>query len=325
MIKRTRRLRKTKVLRDMVKNINFEVEDLVYPLFIEEGENIKTEITSMPNQYRISIDRLDEELKELEQLGIKSILLFGIPKEKDEVGTQAYSKNGIVQNAIRYIKTNFPNILVITDVCMCEYTSHGHCGIIEENDVVNDITVEYLTKVALSHARAGADIVAPSDMMDGRIGAIRETLDKNGFINLPIMSYSVKYASNYYGPFREAGNSAPSFGDRKTYQMDYRDDKSYKREVMADLEEGADFIIVKPALAYLDVIHAVKDINVPVVAYNVSGEYAMVKAASQNGWIDEKKIVIENMYAFKRAGADIIITYHAKDIAKWIKNGEITL
>lgn len=326
MFTRTRRLRQNGILREMVRNITINLDQFIYPIFVEEGANIKEEIPSMPNQYRYSIDMLSEELKELKDLGIKSLLLFGIPKIKDEVGSEAYNDNGIVQEAIRYIKKNFPEFLIITDVCMCEYTSHGHCGILNGNDVNNDVTLNYLAKIAVSHVKAGADIVAPSDMMDGRIQAIREALDKSGYINTPIMAYSVKYASSYYGPFRDAADSAPSFGDRKTYQMDFRNSKDYKREVVADTEEGADFIMVKPALPYLDVIKVVsEETNLPVVAYNVSGEYSMVKAASQNGWIDEKKIVMENMYAIKRAGADIIISYHTKDIARWVQNGEIKL
>lgn len=326
MFTRTRRLRQNGILREMVRNVTINLDQFIYPIFVEEGTNIKEEIPSMPNQYRYSIDMLSEELKELKDLGIKSLLLFGIPKIKDEVGSEAYNDNGIVQEAVRYIKKNFPEFLIVTDVCMCEYTSHGHCGILNGNDVNNDVTLNYLAKIAVSHVKAGADIVAPSDMMDGRIQAIREALDKNGYINTPIMAYSVKYASSYYGPFRDAADSAPSFGDRKTYQMDFRNSKDYKREVIADTEEGADFIMVKPALPYLDVIKVVsEEKNLPVVAYNVSGEYSMVKAASLNGWVDEKKIVMENMYAIRRAGADIIISYHTKDIAKWVQNGEIKL
>lgn len=326
MFTRTRRLRQNGILREMVRNVTINLDQFIYPIFVEEGTNIKEEIPSMPNQYRYSIDMLSGELKELKDLGIKSLLLFGIPKIKDEVGSEAYNDNGIVQEAVRYIKKNFPEFLIVTDVCMCEYTSHGHCGILNGNDVNNDVTLNYLAKIAVSHVKAGADIVAPSDMMDGRIQAIREALDKNGYINTPIMAYSVKYASSYYGPFRDAADSAPSFGDRKTYQMDFRNSKDYKREVIADTEEGADFIMVKPALPYLDVIKVVsEETNLPVVAYNVSGEYSMVKAASLNGWVDEKKIVMENMYAIRRAGADIIISYHTKDIAKWVQNGEIKL
>ena len=326
MFTRTRRLRQNGILREMVRNVTINLDQFIYPIFVEEGTNIKEEIPSMPNQYRYSIDMLSEELKELKDLGIKSLLLFGIPKIKDEVGSEAYNDNGIVQEAVRYIKKNFPEFLIVTDVCMCEYTSHGHCGILNGNHVNNDVTLNYLAKIAVSHVKAGADIVAPSDMMDGRIQAIREALDKNGYINTPIMAYSVKYASSYYGPFRDAADSAPSFGNRKTYQMDFRNSKDYKREVIADTEEGADFIMVKPALPYLDVIKVVsEETNLPVVAYNVSGEYSMVKAASLNGWVDEKKIVMENMYAIRRAGADIIISYHTKDIAKWVQNGEIKL
>lgn len=321
MFTRTRRLRKNSLMREMVKNINLDTSSLIYPIFVADGKNIKSEISSMPNQFRYSLDRLNEELDELLKLNINSILLFGIPDYKDEVGSQAYAEDGIVQRAIRQIRKDYGDrFLIITDVCMCEYTSHGHCGILYNHDVDNDITLEYLAKIALSHAEAGADIIAPSDMMDGRIIKIREILDKNHFENIPIMAYSVKYSSAYYGPFREAADSCPSFGDRKTYQMDFRSDKNFYREVEADTEEGADFIMIKPAMAYLDVIRKVSEITaLPVVAYNVSGEYSMVKAAAQNGWIDEEKIVMENMYALRRAGAEIIITYHAKDIAKWLK------
>lgn len=321
MFTRTRRLRKNSLMREMVKNINLDTSSLIYPIFVADGKNIKSEISSMPNQFRYSLDRLNEELDELLKLNINSILLFGIPDYKDEVGSQAYAENGIVQRAIRQIRKDYGDrFLIVTDVCMCEYTSHGHCGILHNHDVDNDITLEYLAKIALSHVEAGADIIAPSDMMDGRIIKIREILDKKHFENIPIMAYSVKYSSAYYGPFREAADSCPSFGDRKTYQMDFRSDKNFYREVEADTEEGADFIMVKPAMAYLDVIRKVSEITaLPVVAYNVSGEYSMVKAAAQNGWIDEEKIVMENMYALRRAGAEIIITYHAKDIVKWLK------
>lgn len=321
MFTRTRRLRKNYFLREMVKNVSLDLNSLIYPLFICDGVNIKSEISSMPNQYRYSLDRLHEELEELLQLGIHSILLFGIPEHKDEIGSQAYDEDGIVQRTIRYIRQNYEDqFLIITDVCMCEYTSHGHCGILKGKEVNNDLTLEYITKIALSHVKAGADIVAPSDMMDGRIQEIRSVLDHHHFENTPIMAYSVKYSSAYYGPFREAADSCPSFGDRKSYQMDFRSYTNFYQEVEADIQEGADFIMVKPALAYLDVIHAVAQVtSLPVVAYNVSGEYSMVKAAAQNAWIDEKSIVLENMYAIKRAGADIIITYHAKDIARWLK------
>ena len=321
MFTRTRRLRRNFLTRELVKNISIETSSLIYPIFVADGENIKSEIESMPNQFRFSLDRLNEELDELLALGIKNILLFGIPEHKDEIGSQGYDENGIVQRAIRQIRKDYQDkFLIVTDVCMCEYTSHGHCGILHGHDVDNDATLEYIAKIALSHAKAGADIIAPSDMMDGRIWKIREILDKNNFKDIPIMAYSVKYSSAYYGPFRDAADSAPSFGDRKTYQMDFRSYNNFYREVEADTQEGADFIMVKPALAYLDVIRSVADVtDLPIVAYNVSGEYSMVKASAKNDWIDEERIVMENMYAIKRAGADIIITYHAKDIAKWLK------
>lgn len=320
MFTRTRRLRQNGILREMVRNVTINLDQFIYPIFVEEGTNIKEEIPSMPNQYRYSIDMLSEELKELKDLGIKSLLLFGIPKIKDEVGSEAYNDNGIVQEAVRYIKKNFPEFLIVTDVCMCEYTSHGHCGILNGNDVNNDVTLNYLAKIAVSHVKAGADIVAPSDMMDGRIQAIREALDKNGYINTPIMAYSVKYASSYYGPFRDAADSAPQFGDRRAYQMDPANSREAMKEVELDMEEGADFIMVKPALCYLDIVRQVRDkIDRPIAVYNVSGEYSMVKAAAQNGWIDEKRIVMETLLSMKRAGADIIITYHAIDVAKWLK------
>ncbi|MGL5087946.1 MAG: porphobilinogen synthase [Cetobacterium sp.] len=322
MFNRTRRLRVSQTMRNLVKNIDFSLDNLVYPLFIEEGENIKVEISSMKGQFRISIDRLESELRELKELGIKALLLFGIPKLKDLTGSEGYSETGIVQEAIRFIKSKFPEFLIVTDVCLCEYTSHGHCGLLKGEELLNDETLKLLQKVALSHAKAGADIVAPSDMMDGRVKAIREILDENGFINLPIMAYSVKYASAYYGPFREAADSAPTFGDRKTYQMDFRNSKDYLIEVQNDIEEGADIIMVKPGMPYLDIVKGVADaINNPVAIYNVSGEYSMVKAAAENGWIDEEKVVMENMYSMRRAGADIIITYHAKDVARWLKKG----
>ena len=321
MFTRTRRLRRNFLTRELVKNISIETSSLIYPIFVADGENIKSEIESMPNQFRFSLDRLNEELDELLALGIKNILLFGIPEHKDEIGSQGYDENGIVQRAIRQIRKDYQDkFLIVTDVCMCEYTSHGHCGILHGHDVDNDATLEYIAKIALSHAKAGADIIAPSDMMDGRIWKIREILDKNNFKDIPIMAYSVKYSSAYYGPFRDAADSAPSFGDRKTYQMDFRSYNNFYREVEADTQEGADFIMVKPALAYLDVIRSVADVtDLPIVAYNVSGEYSMIKATAKNDWIDEERIVMENMYAIKRAGADIIITYHAKDIAKWLK------
>jgi len=320
MFKRHRNLRKTTGIRKLVRDVYISVDDLVYPIFLEEGTGIKTEISSMPGQYRMSLDMLDAELDTLNELGVNSVLLFGIPLEKDCVGKEAYNDTGIVQEGVRQIKRHSPEMVVITDVCMCEYTSHGHCGIIDESGVINDTTIKYMAKIALSHAKAGADIVAPSDMMDGRIRAIRDTLDENGFKELSIMSYSVKYASSFYGPFREAADSAPTHGDRKQYQMDYRFSIDAVSEVRSDLEEGADIVIVKPALAYLDVIRKVRDtFEVPVAAYSVSGEYSMIKAGSLNGWIDEKNIVMEKTYAMKRAGANIIITYFAKDIARWLR------
>lgn len=320
LFKRTRRTRNNALIRDLISDVNLSMNDFIYPLFIEEGNNIKSEIEAMPNQFRYSIDKLKEEIEDIINLGIKGILLFGIPKQKDEKGVSAYSEEGIIQKAVRYIKKNFSNILVITDVCMCEYTSHGHCGILHNDNVDNDLTIDYISKIALSHVNAGADMVAPSDCMDGHVYAIRTILDKNGYVNIPIMSYSVKYASGYYSPFRVAADSAPSFGDRKSYQMDFRNGKEYITKIENDIKEGADIFIIKPALPYLDVIKTVSNkFNIPIASYNVSGEYSMVKAASKLGFIDEKKIVLENMFALKRAGSDIIITYHAKDLAKYLK------
>lgn len=320
MFKRTRRTRNNAVIRDMISDVSLTMNDFLYPIFIEEGNNIKKEIEAMPNQFRFSIDKLKEELDEIVELDIRGILLFGIPKNKDEIGSSSFDENGIIQNAVKYIKSNFPNLLVVTDVCMCEYTSHGHCGILCGSNVDNDSTLEYIAKIALSHVQAGSDIVAPSDCMDGHVYAIRNILDKNGYYNTPIMSYSVKYASCYYSPFRMAADSAPSFGDRKSYQMDFRNSKEYIKKIENDIEEGADIFIIKPALSYLDVIKDVSNnFNIPIAAYNVSGEYSMMKAASKLGFIDEKKAVLENMYALKRAGANIIITYHAKDLSKYLK------
>lgn len=320
VFKRHRRLRASRNIRELVKDVYLEVSDLVYPIFIEEGEKIKTEISSMPNIYRLSIDMLKTELEEVYKLGIRSLLLFGIPASKDEIGTEAYNSTGIIQQGIKYIKENYPEFVVITDVCMCEYTSHGHCGLLDENGIVkNDETTDLLGDVALSHVRAGADMVAPSDMMDGRVKVIRKALDKEGYYNIPVMSYSVKYSSAFYGPFRDAADSAPQFGDRKTYQMDYRTKWEAFSEAEADIKQGADILIVKPALAYMDIIYKLKErYDIPIACYNVSAEYSMIKAAAINGWIDEKSIVMEKMYAFKRAGASIIITYFAKDIAKWL-------
>ncbi len=307
-------------MRNLIKDVYLEKSDLIYPIFIEEGENIKREIASMPGIYRYSLDRLPEELEELKELGINSLLLFGIPVHKDECGSEGYSRNGIIQRAIRYIKSTFPEFLVIGDVCCCEYTSHGHCGILDEKgDVKNDETLEILGKTALSYAEAGVDIVAPSDMMDGRVEKILNVLEENGYKNIPVMSYAVKYSSSFYGPFRDAADSAPKFGDRKTYQMDFKYSGDALSEVEEDIVQGADMIIVKPGLAYLDIVRKVKDsFNVPVIVYNVSGEYSMVKAAAEKGWINEMEIVMEQLYAFKRAGADGIITYFAKEAARYL-------
>ena len=318
-MRRFRRLRQTEEMRKFVRENRVSAEDLIYPLFVEDGENIKTPVPSMPGVYQYSIDRLDEVLDEVTACGIPAILLFGIPAHKDEVGSGAYDPDGITQRAIRHIKTKYPKLLVIADICLCEYTSHGHCGVVEDGCILNDETLPLLAKAAVTNADAGADIIAPSDMMDGRVAAIREALDAKGHVNTPILSYSAKYASGYYGPFRDAAGSAPHFGDRRSYQMDPPNAREAIREIRDDMEEGADMIIVKPALAYLDILKTVREeFLVPVVTYNVSGEYVMVKAAAQNGWIDEKRIVMENMIAMKRAGADRIITYHALDVAKWL-------
>ena len=315
MIIRPRRLRKNETIRSMVAETAVNPDSLVYPMFVVEGEKVKEPIPSMPGQFRFSIDEILKELESCVALGLKSILLFGIPSYKDEMASSAYDDDGIVQRAVRSIKTKFPDLYVITDVCLCEYMSHGHCGIVKEDgDVDNDPTLELLAKTALSHAEAGADMVAPSDMMDGRVAAIREKLDENGYQNLPIMAYSAKFASAYYGPFRDAADSAPHFGNRKSYQMDVRNGREALREVELDIEEGADIVMVKPGLAFLDVLRQTAEMScVPVAVYNVSGEYSMVKAAALAGWIDENAIIRENLLAFKRAGADIIITYHAKE------------
>lgn len=320
---RTRRLRANANIRNMVRETRISKDSLIYPMFFEEGENIFEEIESMPGQYRMSIDRCDSVIKELLDAGVGSVMLFGIPKHKDEVGSEAYHDHGIVQEAIRYIKENYP-IYVIGDVCMCEYTSHGHCGILKGYDVDNDTTIKYIAKIALSQVEAGADMVAPSDMMDGRVGEIRELLDANGYKNIPIMSYSAKYASAFYGPFRAAADSAPAFGDRKTYQMDVHNIREALKEVYDDVEEGADIVMVKPAMSFLDVVTKVKEItDIPVAAYSVSGEYAMVKSAAKNGFIDEEKIMCEMAVSAFRAGADIYITYYAKELAKCIDKGLI--
>lgn len=318
-MKRFRRLRASENLRSMVRETRISKSDLIYPMFVVEGENIKNPVESMPSVYQYSLDRMDEILNEVEKSGISGILIFGVPKHKDEYATEAYNNNGITQQAVRYIKKNYPSLIIIADVCLCEYTSNGHCGVVCGEKILNDETLPLLSKMAVSLAKAGADIIAPSDMMDGRVSAIRNALDENGFIDTPILSYSAKFASAYYSPFRDAAESAPEFGDRKTYQMDYANGREALREIADDISEGADMVMVKPALAYLDIIKSAREkFDLPLVAYNVSGEYAMVKAAAQNGWIDEKKIVSENMIAIKRAGADIIITYHALDVAKWI-------
>ena len=318
-MKRFRRLRASENLRSMVRETRISKSDLIYPMFVVEGENIKNPVESMPNVYQYSLDRMDEILNEVEKSGISGILIFGVPKHKDEYATEAYNDNGITQQAVRYMKKNYPSLIIIADVCLCEYTSHGHCGVVCGEKILNDETLPLLSKMAVSLAKAGADIIAPSDMMDGRVSAIRNALDENGFIDTPILSYSAKFASAYYSPFRDAAESAPEFGDRKTYQMDHANGREALREIADDISEGADMVMVKPALAYLDIIKSAREkFDLPLVAYNVSGEYAMVKAAAQNGWIDEKKIVSENMIAIKRAGADIIITYHALDVARWI-------
>ncbi len=322
---RGRRLRQTENIRNMVSEIKVNKNSLIYPLFIQEGKNIKEEIAAMPNQFRYSIDKLSFEIENILKLGIKNVILFGIPNEKDCVGSGAYLENGIIQKALREIKKNFNEITCITDVCMCEYTSHGHCGILDKNNIVdNDKTIKILGKIATSHIEAGADIIAPSDMMDGRIKEIRQALDEKGFVNTPIISYAIKYASAFYGPFREAANSTPSFGDRKTYQMDYRNRNEALKEALYDIEEGADIIMVKPALSYLDIIRDIKNnINLPVCAYSVSGEYSMIKMAGANNIIDEDKIIIETTTSMYRAGTDILITYFAKEIAKFIDEGRM--
>lgn len=314
---RTRRLRKTENIRRLVRENKLSVDDLIYPLFIEEGENIETEIVSMPGIKRYSLDKVSKELDEVVSLNIPAVLLFGIPKEKDEVGSETWNDNGIMQQAVRFIKKNYPSLYVITDVCFCEYTSHGHCGVIHDNDVDNDATLPNIAKQVISHAKAGVDMVAPSGMMDGMIETIRQALDNSGFPSLPIMSYAVKYASAFYGPFRDAADSAPAFGDRRTYQMDPSNRDEGMREATFDDQEGADILMVKPALSYLDIIRDLKNnFDRPIACYNVSGEYAMVKAAAQKGWIDEERVMMESLLSMKRAGADIIITYFAKDVAK---------
>ena len=316
---RLRRLRKSETVRSLVRETTVDSGDFVYPLFIVEGRGVKQEINSMPGIYHYSVNKLGKEIDDLVRLKIPAVLLFGVVNGKDEIGSAAYHPRGVVQQAIRAIKKAAPGMLVITDICLCEYTSHGHCGVIENGDVDNDKTLPLLAKMALSHAEAGSDMVAPSDMMDGRVKAIRQELDINGFDSIPILAYSAKYASAFYGPFREAAGSAPQFGNRKSYQMDPPNAREALREIEQDIREGADIIMVKPALAYLDVIRRVREtFNHPLAAYNVSGEYAMVKAAAARGWIDEKRIVPEILTSIKRAGADIIITYHAKEAGAWL-------
>lgn len=317
---RPRRLRASEAMRRMVRETRLSVDDLIYPVFATYGNGVRKPVESMPGIYNLSIDTLLEEIKEVNDLRIPGVLLFGIPEHKDPLGSGAYHQEGVVQQAIRAIKKDFPGLLVITDVCLCEYTDHGHCGIVKDGCVLNDPTLELLARSALSHVRAGADMVAPSDMMDGRVAAIRKELDREGYQDIPIMAYSAKYSSAYYGPFREAAGSSPQFGDRRAYQMDPPNTLEAVRETRLDIEEGADIVMVKPALAYLDIIRRIKDeFDYPLAAYNVSGEYAMVKAAAGRGWLDERRVVLESLTGMKRAGADIILTYHAKDVAGWLR------
>lgn len=316
---RHRRLRKSAAMRNLVRENHVRVEDLIYPLFVVEGTGIKNEIPSMPGVYQLSLETLAEEMKEIVALGIQAVLMFGVPTHKDACGTEAYNDDAITQQAMRLIKEAHPEMIVIADTCLCEYTDHGHCGVIHEGEVVNDETLKLLGQTAVSQAKAGADIIAPSNMMDGFVIAIREALDEAGFEHIPIMSYAVKYASAFYGPFRDAAGSTPQFGDRKSYQMDAANAREGLREAASDVKEGADFLIVKPGLAFMDMVLRLREnFNLPIVAYNVSAEYSMVKAAALNGWIDEERIVMETLVGFKRAGADLIITYHAKDVAKWL-------
>ncbi len=319
-MQRPRRLRRSEAVRSFVRETRLSVQGLVYPMFVCPGSKVRAEVSSMPGIYQQSVDQLLEECREVESLGIPAVILFGLPEHKDERGSEAAAAHGVVQRAIEAIRRAKLNLLVITDVCLCEYTSHGHCGVVENGVVANDPTLELLAEEALSHARAGADIVAPSDMMDGRVGAIRRKLDQHGFADLAILSYAAKYCSGFYGPFREAAQSAPQFGDRRSYQMDPANAREALREVALDIEEGADMVMVKPALPYLDVVRMVRDrFEVPVAAYNVSGEYAMVQAAVRNGWLDEQRVVLEILTAIKRAGADIVLTYHAKQAARWLR------
>ncbi|GEL77443.1 porphobilinogen synthase [Tenuibacillus multivorans] len=318
---RHRRLRISENMRALVRETQLHTEDLIYPIFVLEEEGKRSEVPSMPGIYQLSLDLLLEEIEEVVQLGIRSVLLFGVPKEKDAVGSEAYNDDGIIQQATRLIKEHYPDLIVVADTCLCEYTDHGHCGVIHEHFVDNDESLPLLVQTAISQAKAGADIIAPSNMMDGFVAAIRKGLDDAGFENIPVMSYAIKYSSAFYGPFRDAAGSTPQFGDRKTYQMDPANRLEAQREAESDIQEGADLLIVKPAMTYLDIVREVRDrFNLPVVAYNVSGEYSMVKAAAQNGWIDEKEIVLEKLTSMKRAGADLIMTYFAKDVARWIQN-----
>ena len=317
--KRHRRLRSSANMRALVRETHLHIDDLIYPIFVVEGENIKKEISSMPGIYNLSLDQLKGEMDEVVALGIKSVLLFGVPNEKDAEGSGAFHNHGIVQEATRLIKKMYPEIIIIADTCLCEYTDHGHCGVIADGKILNDPSLDLLAKTAVSQAEAGADIIAPSNMRDGFVAALRKGLDEAGYEDIPIMSYAVKYASAFYGPFRDAAGSTPQFGDRKTYQMDPANRLEALREAESDVEEGADFLIVKPTLSYLDIVRDVKnEFNLPVVAYNVSGEYSLIKAAAQNGWVDEKTIVLETLTSMKRAGSDLIITYFAKDVAKWL-------
>ncbi|MBC1774600.1 porphobilinogen synthase [Listeria seeligeri] len=316
---RHRRLRKTGAMRYLVRETILHTDDLIYPIFVKDGEEPKSEVVSMPGVFQFPLHELAEEIVIIQKLGIKAVILFGIPAEKDAVGTQAYHDHGIIQEATRLIKTKFPEMIVVADTCLCEFTDHGHCGVIQDGEILNDESLELLQKTAVSQAAAGADIIAPSNMMDGFVQVIREGLDEAGFQDIPIMSYAVKYASAFYGPFRDAAGSAPQFGDRKSYQMDPANREEALREAISDEQEGADFLIVKPSLSYLDIMRDVKNnTHLPVVAYNVSGEYAMVKAAAQNGWIDEERIVLEMLTSMKRAGASLIITYFAKDVSKYL-------
>ncbi|WP_076559591.1 porphobilinogen synthase [Salimicrobium flavidum] len=318
--KRHRRLRQTPSIRSMVRETHLHPEDFIFPLFVVEGAKTNNDVASMPGVYQVAFDNLKEELDEIVGLGLTSVIVFGVPKEKDPYGKEAYNEQGIVQKSIRFIKDYAPQLTVIADTCLCQYTDHGHCGVVREGVIENDASLELLAKTAVTQAGAGADIIAPSNMMDGFVSHIREELDESGYPHVPIMSYAVKYASAFYGPFRDAAHSTPQFGDRKTYQMDPANRMEAKREVESDLAEGADFLIVKPALSYLDIMRETREVsNVPIVAYNVSGEYSMIKAAAEQGWVDEKAIVSEKLLSMKRAGADMIVTYHAKDMAKWLK------